>query len=97
MCPVTCAPSVAPLIGNGRNQQAKGKCSHGRRQCSQCCHHSRLIFPYSPVVIELAEGVRMISWLTDVPEGDLRLDLPVEVVFDDVSPEVSLPKFKKAQ
>jgi len=51
--------------------------------------------PYSPAVIELDEGVRMVSWLTDVPEGELRLALPVEVVFDDVSPEVSLPKFRK--
>ena len=53
--------------------------------------------PYSPVVIEMDEGVRMISWLTDVSESDLRLDLPVEVVFEDVSPEVSLPKFSKAK
>ncbi|HVA80092.1 MAG TPA: OB-fold domain-containing protein [Candidatus Binataceae bacterium] len=52
--------------------------------------------PYSPVVIELAEGVRMISWLMDVKPEDLRLGLPVEVAFDDVTPEVTLPKFKRA-
>ena len=52
--------------------------------------------PYSPVVIEMEEGVRLVSWLTDVEPDDLRLDLPVEVVFDDVTPEVSMPKFKRA-
>jgi acetyl-CoA acetyltransferase len=52
--------------------------------------------PYSPVVIELEEGVRMVSWLVDVPPNELRLDLPVEVVFDDVTPEVTLPKFRRA-
>ena len=54
------------------------------------------LVPYSPVVVELEEGVRMLSWLTDVEDGDLRLDLPVEVVFDDVTPEVTLPKFRRA-
>jgi len=51
--------------------------------------------PYSPVVIEMDEGVRILSELVDIPNEELRLDLPVEVVFDDVTPEVTLPKFKK--
>ena len=54
------------------------------------------LVPYSPVVVELEEGVRMLSWLTDVKDDDLKLDLPVEVMFDDVTPEVTLPKFKRA-
>lgn len=52
--------------------------------------------PYSPIVIEMDEGVRLVSWLTDVANDDLKLGLPVEVVFEDVTPEVTLPKFKKA-
>jgi len=54
------------------------------------------LVPYSPVVIEMDEGVRLVSWLTNVPPEELRLGLPVEVVFDDVTPEVTLPKFRKA-
>ena len=54
------------------------------------------IVPYSPAVIELEEGVRMVSWLIDVAPAEMRLGLPVEVVFDDVTPEVTLPKFRKA-
>lgn len=52
--------------------------------------------PYSPVVVEMEEGVRMVSWIIDVPPEELRLDLPVQVVFDDVTAEVTLPKFRKA-
>jgi uncharacterized OB-fold protein len=55
------------------------------------------LVPYSPVVIEMEEGVRLVSWLVDVPQEDLQLGLPVEVVFDDVTPEVTLPKFRKAK
>jgi uncharacterized protein len=54
------------------------------------------LVPYSPVVIEMDEGVRLVTWLTDVPPEELRLGLPVEVVFDDVTPEVTLPKFRRA-
>ena len=52
--------------------------------------------PYSPAIIELAEGVRMVSWVTDIRPDDLQLDIPVEVVFDDVTPEFALPKFRRA-
>jgi uncharacterized OB-fold protein len=50
--------------------------------------------PYSAVVIEMDEGVRMVSWLVDTAPENLRLDHPVEVVFDDITEEVTLPKFK---
>jgi uncharacterized protein len=51
--------------------------------------------PYSPVIVELDEGVRILSWLTDVGPEEFEVDLPVEVVFDDVTHEVTLPKFKR--
>jgi hypothetical protein len=55
------------------------------------------LIPYSPVVIEMNEGVRLVSWLTDVPADELRLGLPVEVVFDHVTPDVTLPKFRRVK
>jgi uncharacterized protein len=54
------------------------------------------LVPYSAVVIEMNEGVRMVSWVVDIAPDDLRLDMPVQVVFDDVTPEVTLPKFRRA-
>ena len=54
------------------------------------------LVPYSPVVVELEEGVRMLSWLVDTDAHDFTLGLPVEVVFDDVTPDVTLPKFRRA-
>jgi uncharacterized protein len=50
--------------------------------------------PYAVVVVALEEGVRLVSNLVDCPAGDLRAGMPVEVVFDDVTPEVTLPKFR---
>jgi uncharacterized protein len=51
--------------------------------------------PYSIVIVELEEGVRMATWVVDVSPDQLRIGLPVEVVFDDVTPEVTLAKFKR--
>ena len=51
--------------------------------------------PYSIVVVELEEGVRMATWVIDVPPDDLRIGMPVEVVFDDVTSEITLAKFRR--
>ncbi|MDZ4278197.1 MAG: OB-fold domain-containing protein [Dehalococcoidia bacterium] len=53
--------------------------------------------PYAAVVIELEEGVRLVSQLVDCPPDELAIGMPVEVVFDDVTPEVTLPKFRRTR
>ncbi len=50
--------------------------------------------PYAVVVIELEEGVRLLSNLVDCPVRDVRIGMPVEVVFESLTPEVTLPKFR---
>jgi len=50
--------------------------------------------PYNIAIIELEEGVRMMSNIVECQNEDLRIDMPVEVVFDDVTPEITLPKFR---
>lgn len=52
--------------------------------------------PYSGVVVELEEGPRVMTCVTDVAPDDLAMDMPVQVWFDDVTDEVTLAKFKKA-
>jgi uncharacterized OB-fold protein len=50
--------------------------------------------PYASIVVEMDEGVRLVSVLDGVPLEDLTIGLPLEVVFDDVTPEVTLHKFR---
>lgn len=50
--------------------------------------------PYVAIVVELAEGPRLMSRVVDCPNDALRVGLPVEIVYDDVTPEVTLPKFR---
>jgi len=52
--------------------------------------------PYAPVVIEMEEGVRLLSQVVDCAPDELAIGMPVEVVFEDVTAEVTLPKFRRA-
>ncbi|MCP5056406.1 MAG: Zn-ribbon domain-containing OB-fold protein [bacterium] len=52
--------------------------------------------PYAPAVIEMDEGVRILSQVTDCSPDQLQIDMPVEVVFEDASEEVALPKFRRS-
>ena len=52
--------------------------------------------PYSPAIVELDEGVRMVTWLVRVKPEELDLGMLLQVEFDDVTPEVTLPKFRRA-
>ncbi len=52
--------------------------------------------PYAPVVVEMEEGVRLVTQLVDVPVDALVIDMPVEVAFEAVTAEVTLPKFRRA-
>ncbi|MGB2800569.1 MAG: Zn-ribbon domain-containing OB-fold protein [Dehalococcoidia bacterium] len=51
--------------------------------------------PYAVAIVELEEGVRMVSNIMDCEPDDIYIGMPVEVVYDDVTEEVTLPKFKK--
>ena len=51
--------------------------------------------PYAPVVVEMEEGVRLVGQMVDCPPDALAIDTPVEVVFVAVTPEVTLPKFRR--
>jgi uncharacterized OB-fold protein len=52
--------------------------------------------PYSVVLVELEEGVRLVSNLVDVKPEEITIGMPVVVVFDQVTDEMVLPKFRKA-
>jgi len=50
--------------------------------------------PYNVAIIELEEGVRLINNVVGVPNDKLRVGMPVEVTFEEVAPDVAIPKFQ---
>ena len=59
-------------------------------------YHPMLPPPYVVAIIELEEGIHMLSNVVECKPEDVKIDMPVTVVWDDVSPEFSMPKFKPA-
>jgi uncharacterized OB-fold protein len=50
--------------------------------------------PYNVAVVELEEGPRMTTNIVGCPNEAIQVGMPVDVVFDDVSANVSVPKFR---
>ena len=50
--------------------------------------------PYNVAYIQLEEGPLLTSNIIGCPNDKIYIGMPVEVVFDDVTGEVTLPKFR---
>ena len=53
--------------------------------------------PYIMAYVELDEGLTMLTNIIDCKPEEARIGMPVEVVFEDVTPEVTLAKFRPAR
>jgi len=50
--------------------------------------------PYASVIVELEEGVRMVSGVQGIALDEIEIDLPVEVTFMSISENASIPMFR---
>lgn len=50
--------------------------------------------PFVVALIRLEEGVQMLSNVVDCDFSELRCDMPVEVTFEKLNEEFTLPKFR---
>ena len=53
--------------------------------------------PYVVAVIRLEEGVQMLSNIVECDHEKLACDMPVEVVFEELDEEFTLPKFRPSR
>ena len=54
--------------------------------------------PFNVAVVELpgAGGVCMVGNIIDTPFEELHVGMPVEVTFEDIDSEITLPQWKRA-
>ncbi len=55
-----------------------------------------LEYPYIVALVELAEGVRLVSNLCDVAPGDVRVGMPVEAFYTTFDDGLVLHQFRPA-
>lgn len=53
-----------------------------------------LDYPYIVALVDLAEGVRLVSNLVDIAPADARIDMPVEVCFAEFADGFVLHQFR---
>ena len=53
--------------------------------------------PYVLALIDLEEGVRMMSNVVDCDPHAVEIGMAVEVMFEDITEEITLPKFRLLQ
>ena len=53
--------------------------------------------PYNVILVQLEEGTRMISNMVECPNDQIKIGMPVEVVFEKVTEQITLPKFRPAK
>lgn len=53
--------------------------------------------PYIMAYVELDEGLKMLTNLVECRPEEVKIGMPVEVVYEDVAPEVTLAKFRPAR
>ncbi len=90
-CPACAAREVAVFAASGKG-----------RLYSYVIHHRPVpgfTPPYAIAVVELDEGPRMMTNITDCPQTPeaLQLDMPVEIAFEKLDDEITLPLFRPAR
>ena len=51
--------------------------------------------PYAAVIVELEEGVRLLSNVVDCPPEELRIGMPIQVDFERRTDAVTFPVFRR--
>ena len=85
----------------GEDLEAKPASGRGKVHSFSVVHRApgpafKADVPYAVLLVELAEGPRMISTYAGGPPEDVTFDMDVRLVFDKVSDEIALPRFQRA-
>ena len=88
-CPKCSGADLAPQTVSGR----------GTIHSFTIAHHEAagIATPFALVLVELEEqkGLRLVTNLIDVAPDEVEIGMPVEVVFDEASDDITLPSFRR--
>jgi len=89
VCPVCLSSSTEWVRASGRGTVYTFTVTHQNQAPGY-----RDALPYVLAVVELAEGVRLMTNVVECAPDTVRVGMPVEIVFQDVTPEMTLPMFR---
>ncbi|HIE17640.1 MAG TPA: Zn-ribbon domain-containing OB-fold protein [Dehalococcoidia bacterium] len=91
ICPRCHSQDTEWIVASGRGRVYTFAVYH------QAFHESfREDLPYITAIIELEEGPHLLSNIVGCNPREVKCDMPVEVVWEDITEEFTLPKFRIA-
>ena len=92
LCPHCLSPKLDWVVSSGRGKVYSMTIIHqnGSRGFKEET-------PYVMAYVQLEEGVQLLTNVVGTEPYEVKVDTPVEVIFEDITEEISLPKFKVAQ
>lgn len=91
VCPFCFSASLGWKRVSGKGKVSSFVIFH---QAFYAFHRSRL--PYAVVQVEFAEGPRFNANLFDIAPDDITIGMAVEIIFEKVNDEITLPQFRPA-
>ena len=94
----SCARAATPPTSTGSRRAAAGKLYSFEIAYQTINKAFKVKPPYVLAMVELEEGPRMMSNLVGIEPDpkQIRCDMPVEVVYEKLTDEITLPLFKPA-
>ena len=92
------APTASRRTTSGRRCRARPRCTPTSSSPSPVFPQWREIAPYNVVQVapDEAPNVHMVSNVVEVDNADLKIGMPLEIVYDDVTSEDTIFRWKPA-
>jgi uncharacterized protein len=100
--PVSITANICPECGSRKPGQWVKASGKGKVHTYTAVHRTfhpafEKELPYILVIVELEEGPRFLSNMREAKPEDMKLNLPVEVVFEPLTEKINLPYFRPAK
>lgn len=100
--PVSITANICPNCGSRREGEWVKASGKGKVHTYTVVHRTfdpsfEQFLPYIIVIVELDEGPRYLANMRDCTPEDMKLDMPVEVMFEQINDKVKLPQFRPVQ
>ena len=89
VCPKCLSSEVEWVLSSGRGVVYTFTVTHQNQMPG-----FREDLPYVLAYVELEEGIMLLTNVVGCPPAEVRIGLPVEVVFEDVGDDVAIPRFR---
>jgi uncharacterized OB-fold protein len=99
--PVTITANICPKCGSRKPAEWVKSSGKGKIHTFTAVHRTfhpafEKDLPYIIAIVELEEGPRFLANLKGISSDKVRLNMPVEVFFEKLTEEITLPQFKPA-